>query len=85
MRVSILAAAERLKSSKELVITNSYPSEFYTVTAAKATSSVFWTSKILGTQGAADQHTVNVFLPDKLVLELCLQLYEITAVTLSIG
>jgi hypothetical protein len=41
MRVSILAAAERLKSSKELVITNSYPDEFYTVTAAKATSSVF--------------------------------------------
>jgi len=50
-----------LKSSKELVITNSYPSEFYTVTAAKATSSVFWTSKTPGTQGAADQHTVNVF------------------------
>ena len=61
MRVQILAAAERLKSSKELVITNSYPSEFYTVTAAKATSSVFWTSKTPGTQGAADQHTVNVF------------------------
>jgi len=61
--LNVAGGGKIAKSSKEeLVIENSYPSEFYTVTAGKAASSVFWTwTKIPGTQGAVAQHTVNVY------------------------